>query len=178
MAGGWFGAGRMSGQTDDVNIGFPSYCCQKRHKPYTAFHRLRTFGALAPVLRTIAYRHGLPPPLWGGERLPRRGRSLSTAGAEEEAGGRAGCDGRDVRSLRRPKVFEWGLQEFLRMWRQGRGEHPPPPRQPHPRWRYATGRRAGARAPKVRSPHGPLQWTPPYTVALAITATCLLTLLH
>ena len=37
------------------------------------------------------------------------GRSMSTEGAEEEAGGRAG----------------WGLQTFIPTWRQGRGATPP-----------------------------------------------------
>ena len=67
------------------------------------------------------------PAPWGGERLPERqefkhhrcelrwaiGPEHEHPGAEEEAGGRAGCDGRDVRSLRRPKVFEWGHKQSL-----------------------------------------------------------------
>jgi len=108
--------------------------------PYTDFHRLRTFGALAPVLRTVAYRHALPPP-GGGTTSPkgkefehrrcgvrraegcdcRNGRSMrkreAFSGPEHEhqrcvGGGRRPGEVRrtDVRSLRRPKVFEWGLQ--------------------------------------------------------------------
>ena len=46
--------------------------------------------------RNVAYRHALPPPLGAGNDC-RNGRSWSTAGASEEAGGRAG----------------WGLQADL-----------------------------------------------------------------
>ncbi|MCK9318181.1 hypothetical protein [Methanoculleus sp.] len=51
---------------------------------------------------------------------------MSIAGAEEEAGGRAGNDCRNGRSLRRPEVFEWGSQVESYGVETGEGASPLP----------------------------------------------------
>jgi len=86
------------------------------------------------------HRHALPPPLWAGNDC-RNGRSWSTAGATEEAGGRAG----------------WGLQICPMRGRQGRGDAPPSPSAPplvaistgKPWMGFAAGRRCDE--PNVRN---------------------------
>jgi hypothetical protein len=69
---------------------------------------------------SIGYRHALPPPLGAGND-GRNGRSSSTEGAEEEAEGRVG----------------WGSHALISGGDRGGGK--PPPRQPHPQWRYPHG---------------------------------------
>jgi hypothetical protein len=73
---------------------------------------------------------------------------MSPAGATEEAGGRAGCDGSLEPELEKTgglRVGVAGEEQSAAMksegvtWGQGRGDAPPSPSAPSPSWRYPHG---------------------------------------